>query len=103
MGGKMSIQSQNAERAPGYSYADCLERSYRVNWTIKDVLGNQNFDKSRRWLPKALSGADQINCLGERERVKLTHLEMEAYAHIFGYVEEFIAPKMVILASSNWS
>ena len=91
----MSTQGANA---PGYSYADCLEKSYRVNWTIKDVLGNKNFDKSRRWLPAALSGADRIHCLSEQESVKLTHLEMGAYAHIFGYTEEFIAPKMVGLA-----
>ena len=81
-----------------YSYADCLKNSYRVNWTIDDVLGDRQFDPTRRWLPAALSGADGARGLTQEEQTKLTHVEMGAYAHLFGYVEEFIAPKMVALA-----
>lgn len=81
-----------------YSYADCLRNSYKVNWKISDVIGGKAFDTSRRWLPAQLSGADAITCLTEAERIKLTHVEMGAYAHLFGYVEEFIAPKVVALA-----
>jgi hypothetical protein len=80
-----------------YSYSDCLEKSYRINWTIKDVLGEREFDTSRRWLPSALSGADRISCLSEDEKIKLTHVEMGAYSHLFGFVEEFIAPMMSTL------
>lgn len=82
-----------------YSYADCLQKSYRVNWKIGDVVDGRRFDASRRWLPAQLSGADAIESLGPEERIKLSHVEMGAYAHLFGYVEEFIAPKMVALAS----
>jgi hypothetical protein len=81
-----------------YTYADCLEKSYRVNWRIADVIGSRRFDLSRRWLPARLSGAGQATCLAPEERIKLTHVEMGAYAHLFGYVEEFIAPKMATLA-----
>ncbi|HXH82105.1 MAG TPA: diiron oxygenase [Candidatus Tectomicrobia bacterium] len=81
-----------------YSYADCLQRSYRVNWKIEDVIAGRQFDLSRPWLPAQLSGAEAIGCLGTAEKVKLTHVEMGAYAHLFGYVEEFIAPKVVSLA-----
>ncbi|HEU4369605.1 MAG TPA: diiron oxygenase [Methylomirabilota bacterium] len=81
-----------------YSYADCLQKSYRVNWKISDVLGGRHFDASRRWLPAQLSGADRIACLAPNEKLKLTQVEMGAYAHLFGYVEAFIAPKMVALA-----
>jgi hypothetical protein len=81
-----------------YSYADCLQKSYRVNWRIGDVLGGQHFDATRRWLPARLSGADRIACLAPAEKLKLTQVEMGAYAHLFGYVEEFIAPTMVNLA-----
>jgi len=84
--------SAAAQKSPSYSYADCLEKSYRINWTIKDILGDREFDASRRWLPSALSGADRISCLNEEERIKLTHVEMGAYSHLFGFVEEFIAP-----------
>lgn len=83
---------------PDYTYADCLEKSYQVNWKIKDVIGDNQFDPSRRWLPSRLSGADGISCLTDDEKIKLTHVEMGAYAHLFGYVEEFIAPKMTRLA-----
>ncbi|HSA60437.1 MAG TPA: diiron oxygenase [bacterium] len=81
-----------------YSYQDCLNHSYRVNWRIEEVLGDQAFDLSRRWLPRQLSAAESIGCLNEEERKKLTHVEMVAYAHLFGYVEEFIAPQMTELA-----
>jgi len=81
-----------------YSYADCLQKSYRVNWKIADVVGGRHFDGARRWLPARLSGADRIGCLTPSEKVKLTHVEMGAYAHLFGFVEEFIAPKMLTLA-----
>jgi hypothetical protein len=81
-----------------YSYADCLQNSYRVNWKISDVVDGHRFDPSRRWLPARLSGADAIASLSPAEKIKLSHVEMGAYAHLFGYVEEFIAPKMVTLA-----
>jgi hypothetical protein len=81
-----------------YSYEGCLERSYRVNWKIKDVLGTVGFDLGRPWLPAALSGAGGIFCLNSEEKRKLTHVEMGAYAHLFGFVEAFIAPEMVDLA-----
>jgi hypothetical protein len=81
-----------------YSYADCLQKSYRVNWKIGDVMDGRHFDTSRRWLPAQLSGADRIACLAPAEKLKLSQVEMGAYAHLFGYVEEFIAPKVLTLA-----
>lgn len=81
-----------------YSYAECLKSSYQVNWKISDVIGGRHFDATRHWLPARLSGAGRIACLTGAEKVKLTQVEMGAYAHLFGYVEEFIAPKMVALA-----
>lgn len=84
-----------------YSYVDCLERSYKVNWKIKDVLGDRDFDLNRPWLPAGLSGGRFISCLDAVEKRKLTHLEMGAYAHLFGFVEAFIAPEMVALARDS--
>ena len=83
---------------PQYSYAECLQRSYRVNWKISDVVSGQWFDTSRRWLPGRLSAADTVVSLSRDEKRKLSHIEMGSYSHLFGYVEEFIAPKMVSLA-----
>jgi hypothetical protein len=81
-----------------YTYAECLQKSYRVNWKIGDVLGGRSFDPAKPWLPARLSGASAASCLTAEEKVKLSHVEMGAYAHLFGYVEEFIAPKMIALA-----
>jgi hypothetical protein len=83
---------------PAYSYARCLENSYRVNWRIEEVLGDRQFDPAKRWLPTALSGATHVTCLDAEERRALTQVEMAAYAHLFAYVEEFIAPKVTELA-----
>ena len=90
----MTTQLHKGSRYSESEYSDCLEESYSVNWNIKDVLGDRAFDTSKRWLPSALSAAERITCLDDQEKIKLTHLEMGAYAHIFGYVEEFIAPLM---------
>ncbi|WP_257308210.1 diiron oxygenase [Geothrix fuzhouensis] len=84
-----------------YAYEECLERSYRINWKIKDVLGTVGFDRGRPWLPAALSGAKGIFCLNAEEKRKLTQVEMGAYAHLFGFVEAFIAPEMVELARAS--
>jgi hypothetical protein len=45
-----------------------------------------------------LSGADGATGLSAENRLRLTHVEIGAYAHLFGYVEEFIAPKVLSLA-----
>jgi hypothetical protein len=81
-----------------YSYEKCLERSYRVNWRIEEVLDGHQFDPNRDWLPQALSGASTLEFLSHDERRQLTHVEMAAYAHLFGYAEEFVAPTFVELA-----
>ena len=81
-----------------YTYAACLENAYKVNWRIDDVIGGRAFDLEKRWLPMSLSGASRIGCLDEEEQRKLTQVEMAAYTHLFGYVEEFIAPKISSLA-----
>jgi hypothetical protein len=94
----MANEAALAQHETDRTYADCLQKSYRINWKINDVLGDRDFDRSRRWLPAALSAADGISCLNDDEKIKLTHVEMGAYSHIFGYVEEFIAPMMSTLA-----
>ena len=83
-----------------YTHSDCLQNSYKINWRIRDVLGDDRFDKSRHWLPLRLSGAGSIPFLTEQEKTSLTHVEMGAYAHLFGYVEEFIAPEILDLAQN---
>jgi hypothetical protein len=81
-----------------YSYAECLTRSFRVGWKIKDVLGFVDFDPDRPWLPEPLTGSTHLTCLDAAEKLRMTHVEMGSYAHLFHFVEAFIAPEMVGLA-----
>ena len=81
-----------------YTYADCLKHSYRVNWKVGDVVDGRHFDRARPWLPARLSGAARVVSLSPTERLTLNQIEMGAYAHLFGFVEESIAPRMVELA-----
>jgi hypothetical protein len=83
---------------PTYSYARCLQNAYKVNWKIDELLGDRQFDVSKRWLPTALTGVPHVTCLDDEEKRKLTQIEMASYAHLFGYVEEFVAPKVAELA-----
>jgi P-aminobenzoate N-oxygenase AurF len=94
----MTDPTGKGDAMSSYSYGECLQNAYQVNWKISDVVGGRHFDASRRWLPLRLSGAARVTCLTPAEKTKLTHVEMGAYAHLFGYVEEFIAPTMVTLA-----
>lgn len=86
-----------------YSYEDCLKTALRVNWKIDDLLKGHHFNPEKRWLPPKLSACESVRWLTEEEKRKLTHVEMGAYAHLFGYVEEFITPKMVKLADEHES
>ncbi len=81
-----------------YSYSDCLQHAYRIHWKIDDVLGTKRFDAAQSWLPESLSGASTLDFLDADEKRTVTHVELAAYAHLFGYVEEFIAPKIGALA-----
>jgi hypothetical protein len=83
---------------PTYSYSRCLQNAYKVNWKIDELLGNRQFDLSKHWLPSALTGASHVSFLSADERRKLTHVEMASYAHLFSYVEEFVAPLVTELA-----
>jgi len=81
-----------------YSFAACLDNAYKVNWRIADVLDGRDFDMRKSWLPDRLSGAPQVTFLDDADKRRLTHVEMASYAHLFGYVEEFIAPTVLDLA-----
>jgi hypothetical protein len=84
-----------------YSYADSLASALKVNWRIRDVLGDKTFDPSMSWLPASLSGTSGLAGLSAEDRRRLTHVEMAAYAHLFAYVEAFIGPTVASLAAEH--
>lgn len=84
-----------------YAYSACLESAHRIQWKLDEVLGTKRFDPRKLWMPASLSGAAGLEFLSQDERRVLNQLELAAYAHLFGYVEEFIAPMVTTLAHEH--
>jgi hypothetical protein len=83
-----------------YTYEHCIATSERVAWTIDNVLGKSGFDFEKKFLPETLARVKDIGCLSEQEKVRLNQIRGLTYAHLFGFVEEFILKKVVQLAAS---
>jgi hypothetical protein len=60
------------------------------HWRLGEVVHGRRFDVGRRWLPTRLSAARDLPGLPAAETLKLSHLEMGAYAHLFGSLEACI-------------
>ena len=86
--------------ANDYSYENCIETSERVAWTIEEVLGGTGFDFEKNFLPESLARVQHIVCLSDKEKLRLNQIRGLTYAHLFGFVEEFIVRKIVDLAAS---
>ena len=84
-----------------YSYENCIENSEKVAWTIEGVLGGASFDFQKKFLPESLARVDGIRCLSDKEKVQLNQIRGLTYAHLFGFVEEFIIKKVIDLAASH--
>jgi len=69
------------------SYEAMAKRSDAVSRSAADIVGDRPFATDRRWLPARLSDVGRISCLSDAEKIKLTHVEMGAYAHLLGYLE----------------
>jgi hypothetical protein len=83
-----------------YSYQNCIETSERIAWTIESVLGGAGFDFEKAFLPESLARVQNIVCLSDKEKLRLNQIRGLTYAHLFGFVEEFIVRKVVELAAS---
>lgn len=82
------------------SYEKCTEVSERVTWTIESVLGPAKFDLGRRFLPESLAQVREIEGLTDAEKLRLNQIRGLTYAHLFGFVEEFIVQQAMALAAS---
>src|SRR5215467_10638834 len=80
------------------TYQKCIETSERVNWTINGVLSG-GFDFKRRFLPETLAQVNDLGDLSDAEKLKLNQIRGLTYAHLFGFVEEFIVRELISLAS----
>ena len=79
--------------AHNYTYSGALAASERMQWTIRDVIGEGNqLDFSKPFLPESLARADALSFLTPKERLVLNQIRGHAYLTMFGTVEEFILP-----------
>ena len=90
---------QRAE-TPRYTHDDCVQNSEKVAWTIAEVLSDEKFDFNRRFMPESLAQVRRIACLGFEDMLVLNQLRGLSYAHLFGFVEEFIVRKIHEMTAS---
>jgi hypothetical protein len=84
-----------------YDYRSNLEASQRVNWKLEDVIAGRTFDFSRRFLPEALAGVEEIRCLTAEEKLKLNQIRGFTYLYLFGLIEEYILPSVIEHAGTS--
>jgi hypothetical protein len=80
------------------SYQKCIDNSERVAWTINGVL-SAGFDFQRRFLPETLAQVNGLQELSASEKLLLNQIRALTYAHLFGFVEEFIIREVMLLAA----
>jgi hypothetical protein len=86
--------------ASSNAYEKCTEVSERVAWKISDVLGEGKFDYTRRFLPEKLAQVSGIPGLSDAEKLRLNQIRGLTYAHLFGFVEEYIVQQSMKLAAA---
>jgi len=80
------------------NYQKCIDLSERVTWTIDGVL-DAGFDFTKRFLPETLAQVTGIEGLSGAEKLQLNQIRGLTYAHLFGFVEEFVVQEVLLLAS----
>jgi hypothetical protein len=79
-------------------YQKCIDTSERVAWTINGVL-SAGFDFKKRFLPETLAQVNGLGDLSDGEKLQLNQIRGLTYAHLFGFVEEFIVRQLIALAA----
>ena len=76
-----------------YDFKDTLVASYKVNWRIEDIIGeDKQLDFTKPFMPESLARVEELTFLNAVEKLTLNHIRGHAYLCIFGLVEEFILP-----------
>jgi hypothetical protein len=91
-----AVLSPQPEQGRTGRYAQIVRLSKKSEWQIdRDVLGNREFDFTRKFLPDGLSRVDTIPFLPAADARLLSQIQGRTYAYIFGLVERFISAKML--------
>lgn len=84
-------------------YAHCIAASKTARWDIEgDVIRGRSFDTSRKYLPDALSLAEEFSSLSAAERRFASQVQGRTYANVFGLVERFITAKMLEVGRDHY-
>ena len=84
-------------------YVKCIAASKRVRWDIDaDVIRGRRFDLEHKFLPDALSRANDLDFLSLAEQRLLSQVQGRTYANMFGLVERFIGAKVLDLSRDYW-
>lgn len=85
-----------------FDYESCIRASERVSWKLDEVFpADLALDFSRRFLPNAITGIEELGFLGEKERLTLNHISGNAYLYLFYFVEEYIVASVVQHANAE--
>ncbi len=84
-------------------YARCINISKRVRWDIdKDVIRDRRLDAGQKFLPDALSLADELEFLNAAEQRFLSQVQGRTYANLFGLIERYINAKILEISRDHW-
>ncbi len=83
-------------------YAQCINTSKRIRWTIDEVLRDRQFDPVHKFLPDGLSLVDHLPFLQADSRRFFGQVQGRTYANMFGLVERFICAKMLEVSRDHW-
>jgi len=79
-----------------FTYQSILQDAYKVNWRVDDLIGTDKpLDFTKPFLPEALVGVEEIQCLSDRDKLTLNQIRGKSYLHLFILVEEFIIPMVL--------
>lgn len=86
----------------GYDYQACVTASERIAWKLDDVFPpSTQLDFEKPFLPAALAACGPLPFLTAAQHRTLNQITGNAYANIFGFVEEYILAVMVRHASEH--
>jgi hypothetical protein len=84
-------------------YARCIEASKRIRWDIdRDVIRGRSFEYAKKFLPDGLSKANDLDFLGNQERLLLSQVQGRTYANMFRLVERYIGAKILEVSREHW-
>ncbi len=75
------------------TYEHLFKTSQRVNWRLKDLIGEgRRLDFTRPFLPETFARTQALGFLNAAEKLKLNQIRARGYLALFELVETFVVP-----------